>query len=176
MKKIISVILILLFFYNSLGYIIIYKHQQSIYKAVNIKKIENQIPIDELKVIKITQGEEKYLQYLDEREIRFKGKMYDLVKVEKHSSYKIIYCVPDEAEDVLEEIFLHNLKQNSDCDEKEPASNNISLIFISDALPAEIFSFNIRTAELKNETFYIINRYSHISKIPSPPPINSPVC
>jgi len=87
------------------GYLLIFKIQQYQIRKEIKQRIKAGVPENELVLLKIPRAlEEKpnpVFQRIHEREFRYEGKMYDIVRREIHGDTTWYYCVSDEKETVL---------------------------------------------------------------------------
>lgn len=51
--------------------------------------------------------------FIDDNEIKYEGKMYDIVKRENNHNEIILYCISDENEDKLEKAFITYIENHS---------------------------------------------------------------
>lgn len=104
MQKLISILLLLMFFQPA-GYLLIFKIQQYQIRKEMKHRIKNGVPEEELTLLKIPQALEEgfnpVFQRIHEREFRYEGKMYDIVRREIYGDTTWYFCVSDEKETVL---------------------------------------------------------------------------
>lgn len=92
------------FFYFSGGYVFIFHLRQQQVRQEMKMRIKQGVPEGELILLKITRSEEENspaFQRIHEREFRYHGQMYDIVRQEQHSDTAWYYCVSDDQETVL---------------------------------------------------------------------------
>ena len=83
---------------------LIFKIQQYQVREAMIERIKEGVPDEELTLLKIPQASEQagyIFQLIYDREFRYEGKMYDIVRREIHGDTTWYYCISDEAETVL---------------------------------------------------------------------------
>jgi len=104
MRKLISILLLIMFLQPP-GYVLIFKVQQYQIRKEMKHRIKNGVPEEELALLKIPRKLEEesnhVFQRIHEREFRYEGKMYDIVRQEQYGDTTWYYCVSDEKETVL---------------------------------------------------------------------------
>ena len=102
MKKAISIALLFLFVYQTLGYFVIFKILQANIRHEIKEKIESSLSEDQLEIITIKTDEENQIEWVREgKEFIYKNKMYDVVrKKEKDNTIKY-FCLNDKKEEEL---------------------------------------------------------------------------
>lgn len=158
----------------STGYYIAYWHQTTVIKQQMQSLISSgnfnsnnlftiTIPIKN----GISQGSD--FELISNKEIRYHGELYDIIKTEKKNNEIIFTCLSDKKENQINIAFSKQLKQQH---ESKPDKKNTSLKFSYDC----IFANKIELAtELNNPhfTFNILNNNvfaTPYQNIPSPPP------
>jgi hypothetical protein len=130
-RKNISVLLILLIVFNSFGYVFVYFQMQFIFKNLAYEKTYSVLNEDQLTQIRIPLGEinnNPEFSQLDESEISYNGRMYDVYKTETSGTDIVFYCCSDENEDALNNAFASFSRQNTDRTSNNPITNFIKLI------------------------------------------------
>ena len=126
MKKIIPVLLIILITLNTFGFNLLldYLIQKCKYDFLN----EGHHDLKQVTLLKISNDEQKNIQRVDDDEIRYKGKMYDIIKETKNNNILYIKCINDRDEDNLFEILFKINKQDNPNDKSEPLYSKNLLI------------------------------------------------
>ena len=104
MKKIIPLFLITLIFLNTFGFNLFLDYL--LFQCKRDFSKENFNSSKKIVILKITPEEQKNLQRVNDDEIRYKGKMYDIDKEIKKKDNLYIYCINDKTEDRLFEILF----------------------------------------------------------------------
>ncbi len=118
MKKIIPVLLIILIALNTFGFNLLLDYL--IIKCKYDFSIERHHAKEQVTILKINDDEAKDLQRVDDDEIRYKGKLYDIIKETKKNNILYIKCINDKNEDNLFEILFKINKQDDPNDKSEP--------------------------------------------------------
>ena len=174
MKKIFSILLILLIAFNAGGYYFIYNQLENHFKEIAFNKINDYIPLDQLEKIKIEKKSINYeledkFERVDEKEIIYYGKMYDIYFEEKNQDTLIFYCINDEYEDIIHKAFAEYINEKDGNKNYKAISNIIKTLIITGLEPiqdiATLLPFN-------NEITYIKHLIFSDTKldIPVPPP------
>jgi hypothetical protein len=120
MRKIFPVIIISMLAFNAGGFLLLFEiEQQGIHRAMEeiIRYAEKSASLENITLSRREYESSK----TDEYEIRFRGKMYDIARIEFHNDSVTIYCINDTEEEnlfvALEKIFSpqkqHSSKQQS---------------------------------------------------------------
>ena len=118
MKKLSSILLLIIVVFNSLGFIVCFSIQQKQIKK-EMKSIAKR-SIDPAKLILIKSGPANIsdagfgLKFIDKDEFVYRGKMYDVVRKIKRGDTTLYYCLNDVKEDQLIAEFTGKLKENLD--------------------------------------------------------------
>lgn len=173
MRKIVSIVLLLIFVYNPIGYVIVFKVLQNQVRHEIKQKIKQSVPDNELIIIAVPFDDDHCLMWTKpNKEFRFKGEMYDVVKIESRGNQILYFCIHDFKESKLfAEIdhHIHNHIANNPNHRKRTNYLNKKVItdYISQTLLANSYSFNSKNLPFKK----YINLYHSISmEIPYPPP------
>ena len=126
MKKIIPVLLIILISLNSFGFNLLLDYL--IFQCKRDYSTEKYYPSNEIVVLKIIPDENKNLQRVDDNEIRYKNKMYDIVKEVKENNVLFIYCISDKKEDGLFDLLFKINKNDNPKDQSKTLFTNYNLI------------------------------------------------
>jgi len=100
MRKTVSILLTLIFFFQSLGCLVFFKLQQLQVRYQVKTHLLSQLPDHALAVIKLSPKEKKHVFGIlgDADEFRYSGSMYDVIKKEQHADRTWYYCYPDKEE------------------------------------------------------------------------------
>ena len=102
MKKSFSIALLLVFFYGIIGFYLNFEIEQCRIKEEIKEKIINNLPDNELTILKVTACENERIEWTEQgKEFRYKGEMFDLVKVKQVNGITIYYCFCDSKENKL---------------------------------------------------------------------------
>lgn len=133
-----SFLLVLMLLQPGAGWLIFKTQQYQIRQEIK-HRIRTGLPDTALVLLKIPQawedGPQQVFQRIHEREFRFQGKMYDIVRREMHGDTTWYYCVSDEKETELfanlEEMINHECRQNPQRKQQlEKLQQLINLVFI----------------------------------------------
>ncbi len=166
MKKIIPSLLIILIFLNTFGFNLLLDYL--IYKCKNDFSNEKFYDLNQMVILKISPDEEKDLQRFEDDEVRFKGKMYDIIKETKKGNILYINCINDKKEDNLFEILFKINKKNDPNDQTEPVLLKNVLIKNYILNEKELFYFQFNKEILFVHTLILYS--SPIKDIILPPP------
>ena len=172
----IKIFLVVLFVYNSFGYLLLYFPVQTIIKHVVQKSIhEKKIKPEDLSILtfSIKDLEENKYDFIWKKpgkEFRFNGKMYD-IEDKMVNGDTIIYTVYyDQKENILEHLFSLQHQDNK----KDKTSNSAQRVLLVGFYYEEIN--NIKSKIERNTLTNIplkkneANFVNYISDIPTPPP------
>lgn len=116
------------FAFNAVGFIFIFvgakeKLKEETWKEISELKASEKIEVISISVADYEAG--KLLQRINKREIRFRGKMYDIVKEERRDGKLIFSCVHDEKEDKLDKEFSNDVRKNLDSKSATNSTSNL---------------------------------------------------
>jgi len=165
MRKSLSIVLLFLFLLNLGGYNLWYYCFQQIIQCEIKEQIRAGIKESELSLIITPIDNEKILRWIKPgKEFFYKGKMYDVVKVNVKDEKNYFYCINDTREN---ELIAHWMKDSRKRKETErlvkrvinntfmsPHSRMINQVYASD-IDYPVIQFNLETGN---------------PEIPSPPP------
>ncbi len=143
--------------------------QESIRKA-----IEQVIPDNELVLLRIPLTTEKNPAVFERRhetEFKFKGKMYDVVRLEKHKGSTWYWCILDKEETALEDSFQAvNLELSDSSPDKN--KNQEALHTFLNTLFFSVVDLDLTPSfrSINLHSFYWNNSYSAPYRTPSSPP------
>jgi len=102
MRKLISILLLLVFFFQSVGCLVVFKIQQLQVRREVKHHILSKLADSELSVIKMPKNRKDktgfLYHFIDSDEFSYAGKMYDVVREESHGNSIWYYCYPDKKE------------------------------------------------------------------------------
>lgn len=166
-------VFILLFY--SFGYFIVFKSvQYSIRKE--IKQIARQkIDVNSLECFEFSleylHNPDKDFKWIESKEFRYKGKMYDILKTEKTQNTIKLYCINDEKEEVLVDNFLKFSNDFSGTNIPQNQSRQIALKFLQlIGVLNSSDSQTIFTTEISDDTYFEHKYKNVILEKLSPPP------
>jgi len=115
LKKILSVFVLSIFLAHFAGfYIYFFVQLKFVRQEMRVKLKE--LPSEELELITLS-AEQYQKAKVEEHEIKVKGKMYDIARMEKQGDMLLVYCIHDKAEDnilaFLDKILSSPLKDKS---------------------------------------------------------------
>jgi hypothetical protein len=162
--------------FNSAGYVLTYFELKYFFKKEAFGRLDNYIPGDDLTVINISrqnyENNNEDFYFVDDNEIKFFGKLYDISKVEITGDSVEIVCLSDENESKLDEIFELFFYHNINDKFSKTASSNILKNLITDAgLPNE-FTSGLSWREDKCFIFIFVPILNNFYDVPTPPPKN----
>jgi hypothetical protein len=125
-KKGLSILIVFLFVFKLGGFFVFHTLQQQHIRKEIKTAIKQGVPENELNVIKVTSENKELLDWKNEKEFRYGGVMYDVVKVKQISSETTVYyCVNDTKETIL---FAH-LDEMVEKSMEGKGKQNVSLQF-----------------------------------------------
>lgn len=162
--------------FNAGGYFFIYCQLENHFKMYAADEIKNYIPVESIEQIKIINNAcfdvyGRDVEWLNESELTYSGKMYDIIKQETRNDTTILYCLNDEKEDILNKVFAEIINNKKDINSFSSIANIIKIL-ITIAVQPEISEFNYFQSYNDFLNLYISNLRNIWLKIPSPPPKN----
>jgi hypothetical protein len=155
LKKCILILLAFLIFLNSAGYIILFWEIQQDVKREMVQKISGILPSEALTCIKFLKNDILRSDWIEKKELKYKGLMYDVVKKEETSKYYILYCINDEKEEIL----IKNYNRYFD-DNKEKPTQHSTRSFVILVAPA-ILKNKISVKRI--DTISSVNNYLNLN-------------
>ena len=128
MKKTFSILFILIFAYNLVGFYFVFEvKQHQLYSEIE-QKVKNTIPEKKLVCLQFPLTEKFYLFCIKTaKEFRFNGEMYDVVKYKITGDYITCYCIRDFKENILFAGLEQLVKQNmTDNPQQKHNTHNLS--------------------------------------------------
>jgi len=115
LKNILLLLIVFAFAFNSFGFIVYFlieieNTKKEAFEKVAESRTGEKIEVISVPVFQLENGIE--IQRVNAKEIRYRGKMYDLVKEARQLEMITFYCIYDEKEDELEKDFSNNLQKN----------------------------------------------------------------
>jgi hypothetical protein len=105
MKKIISFLLIFIFFYSIIGFYLNFELEQFRIKEEIKEKIIHNLPYNKLTLIKVSSVDKGNFTWTEYgKEFRFNSNMFDVVRIKIQGGKTYYYCFDDEKESNL---FIH---------------------------------------------------------------------
>lgn len=171
-----SILLILLIIFNAGGYFFAYYQLENYFKQIAFNRIDDYISIEKLEKIELDnkslfKGLNGKIKMINDREILYNGKMYDIYMIEIQNGKSVFYCVSDENEDIIHNAFIDYLNENNNKNDVKSVTNIIK-IFITLALMPNHTNFNRILFYNNLSLSYNISYKKIIIDTPSPPPKN----
>ena len=173
MKKIISVFLLSIFLFNTVGYYVVFKVAQFEIKKEIKKEIKLGLKADDLKIIKFAHSEINTINWVEKgKEFIHLDQMFDIVKSTSDDSFITFYCINDKQEKKLFENLetqilkvIENNKNSKENSSKESLNTFIKTYFFEE-LSLVLF---------QNSSEYRFNQNNELYSsanilIPTPPP------
>lgn len=114
MKKIVSILLIFLIFFQLFGFFVVFKYLQWDIKKQIKTAIKKGVPENELVVFRFPNNKKLQrklgIRWIEGHEFKYNGNMYDVVKSVKKGNEVFYYCINDQQEKSL----FANLKEQVD--------------------------------------------------------------
>ncbi len=102
MKRTFSIVLLLVFVFNTGGFILLFRIQQVQIRKEIKRQIKDNLDSQELAIIRVTAENQNQLHWEHAKEFRYGGMMYDVVKkVVIDNLTTVYYCITDTQETTL---------------------------------------------------------------------------
>lgn len=102
MKKIISISLLSVFLFNTMGYYIAFKAIQIRIENEIEQKVHQGINAYGFSILVINKNSIKNIQWMcDDNEVKYNGEFYDIIRSDNKPDGIILYCTRDKQEDIL---------------------------------------------------------------------------
>lgn len=104
MKKILAIFIVVLLLFNSMGYYIVFKATQYAIKKEIKNIIKQGVPDKDFSLIKVAAADfqkRAALEWLDKKEFRYQGQMFDVVRYNTCNDTTYYYCINDKQEEKL---------------------------------------------------------------------------
>lgn len=173
-NRITALMLLIIMINNLTGFYLAFYSQQAIIKKEVKSLLKSSLDDSELVVLHFDKnsGEYRKLQWLDEHEFRYHGRMYDIIRQDTDRRGNVTYhCINDIRE---EQLFVNLTEQIRNHIEQNPEKQQIPKILLK-ILTLEFYRVD-RNEYLIPDNRYIYH-YSYIDRsfityidIPSPPP------
>jgi len=124
MKKLLAICIVVLLLFNSMGYYIVFKATQYAIKKEVKSLIKQGVPDKDLSLIKVAVDDvqkQAELKWLDKKEFRYRGQMFDIVRYYTRNDTTYYYCINDKQEAKL---FSHLDKQIEHHSKKSDATRS----------------------------------------------------
>ncbi|MFI5236598.1 MAG: hypothetical protein ACHQLA_01515 [Ignavibacteriales bacterium] len=173
MNKILSILILTVFIYNTIGFLVVQPFLSNYYKSLGMQQADKNDE-EELIELLVFQKEDILNQkinfiWIHSREFKYNGDMYDIVKKVENEFELILYCINDTKEKKLEEEFEKRVHQNSSENKQKPSTNNHSHNLVSEPFQSEQTGAALTTE--CNFSFRQTDNYRSLHlDIPSPPP------
>jgi hypothetical protein len=148
MRKLLSLILCMVFLFNISGYYFVFKILQNNIRKEMKTLIKSTISEDETETIIISDSEmlspSSSFKFLKKNEFTYKGKLYDIVHRKKENGINTFYCINDKQEEKLFSGLHEFIKFNMD--NNIPVKNKLNSLIkniVKEAIPDNLrSSFN----------------------------------
>jgi hypothetical protein len=172
LKKILSILLVSLLIFNSAGYVLVYFQLKFSFQKEALSKLENFLEPSEMTVINISanefrNGSDNFFR-VNDKEINFYGKLYDISQVEYINDSVKIVALSDDNENKLNEFFEYTLNKNLN-DKYSKTASIIKLLITEAGLPTE-FTSTSSWREDMCYNFIFVPILENFFDVPSPPP------
>ena len=175
-KNIVSIIIALLFLYNSFGYLLLYfpirtiiKH--NVFRSIEKKRIApGDLSVLAFSIIDLNTNEYDFIWKKPGKEFKFNGKMYDIENKEVKGDSVFYTCYYDNKENILEEMFALYSNNTKKDNTQNPAQRVLLVGLYFEQL--KYFSFKINSSDSSNLSLNKneANFLNHTSDVLTPPP------
>jgi len=172
LKRNVAILLTLIVCFNTVGYFFVFKAKELQIKYEVKKLIKESVPETQLIVIRLTPGTRFHFNWIHEKEFRYKGNMYDIVKKkEVYAGVTDYYCLRDDREAGLFRNLNTFVKEMMNGNNQTARINNLFSLFLSGFFPPVNISVNFTpvTTTLRFGFLTVLYAYRHFSDIPHPP-------
>jgi hypothetical protein len=102
MRKILSIFLLCIFLYNTIGYYLAFKAVQMQVRKEVQHTLKQNLSKSQLTAITINKDSVKLLEWKEKgKEFHYQGELYDIVKSDENASAITFYCINDKQEEIL---------------------------------------------------------------------------
>lgn len=150
MRKIVSLFLLIIFVFNTMGYFIAFKTMQYEIKEEIAEKIQQGIAPSKLTAISFQKSNLQAIEWFDDgKEIKYNNEFYDVVNSDETNNSITFYCINDDEENelytTLEDQINKNVSANTtnkNDTSKKITDNVVKLFFLDEKefLIAEILT------------------------------------
>jgi len=164
------------FVLNTVGFVFLFVGAKEILRMKTWKEVDEMKSSKRIEVISVPAADPSAdgetgngFQRVNKKEIRFHGKMYDVVREERYNGKLIFYCIHDENEDKLDKEFSNEVRKNLDSKSSTSSTTNlIHLIQYAEMGKCINVSPPVRKSNYSN--FYITRRSQIDPQVLTPPP------
>ena len=171
-RNILTILILVAFAFNSFGFIFYFLIERENAKRETFKEIallKSKEKIEVLSIYKTVINEGKVFQRINKKEIKYEGRMYDIVKEEKQIDKIIYYCIHDKKEDKLEKEFAKTVNKN--LNQKAAAGSSISFNhLIQYAEYGVMWGIESPIHKVKYSNYMNNNYHLNALKVLTPPP------
>ena len=178
MRILLAISLLLLLLFQTASYLLVFKIQQYQIRKEIKQQIKAGVPEDELVLLKIplsleSSAHNDQFQRIHDREFRYQGEMYDIVRQEQHGDTTWYYCLWDEKESELfaqlDEQVAQQMNQNpAQKKQHEQLDRLLHALYLTDS-KYYLFSKFINNNHNKSYYTFVLKNWSESP--PTPPPI-----
>ena len=167
MRKAVAVFLLVVFLFNLTGLFIVFKIQKSFIRNEVMQLLLSPDFEKDLTVITVTVENKKLFEWENEKEFRYNGIMYDIVKEKTNAVGELEFvCFADEDDTKLWSSMTELVKNNN----SSQTIKNLVKLFSSIFLPAAKISVDyFSDTSLMHHSFSATIPFAE-NEIPSPPP------
>jgi hypothetical protein len=172
-RRITSILILSFFIYNTIGFLAIQPLLLTYYKHLGRQRADR--PSKEEMIERLIFSKEDILEgkidfrWIDSREFKYNGDMYDIVKKDENDKQLIVYCINDTKEKKLEEEFEKRVHKNSSEDKHHPTTNNYNFVSLSE--PVQLEKIGIALVYKTLFSYWWTDSYKSLNlDIHSPPP------
>ena len=171
-RRILSIGLTFVFLYNLLGYYPVFEIRQYALQSYIQKVVHQSIPGDQLERLVFTPAAFPMLNWVEkDREFRYAGQLYDIVRIEKAPGRIVVFCINDNKEQLLIAAYERHvgdyIKDNpaQEKQKQKVLQKVIKDLFFTTPLISIVFSKNIQSNLSPDAGIYFVT-----PDIPVPPP------
>jgi hypothetical protein len=176
MKRVLSILFLLVFTYNMAGFFVVFKLQQLTAKDEMKAFIKNNHANTDLEKIivpdsEISSGANDFRYLDDNKEFSYQGKLYDIFRTASDGCNTVFYCVNDKNEELILAKYKEQLQRNND--QNVPCrsqTGKLVKIMIKDYLPHYVpvlAALSASTISFNTSPFKVINQ---VTAVFTPPP------
>ncbi len=151
--------------FNSAGYIFVYYQFKYIFKKIAKTSLEHGIVAKDVHII----TDSPDVEWIEDGEICYQKKMYDVILTKSEHNSKIFYCVVDELESKLEEKLAEKVSTSKTGDFAGSLKNIIKLLLPDYVLGSSYQTLN-RVTISDNFHHYSSETITRIREVNIPPP------
>lgn len=158
-------------FINTCGYVLLYWNLKKVYKHSMFSKIEKgeiKAELKELIIPNNLMGSSRFVR-IESREIKYDGKMYDIIKEYSRNDSIHFFCINDENEDFLDRFFLETVESNTNKKSDHSPLHNILKLALSSAVINDDETYIFVSSDKYYPAMYLFPD-DHPQEIQTPPP------